>query len=269
MQKDYKNKIKGYKKIKPIIKVLFNGYFKYKIIGIENIPKDEGFILCGNHTDVHDQFPIMINTNRVIHYMAKKEYFDSKMGWFFRYVSQIPVDRGEDTSLSKNEALDLLKEGHAVGIFPEGTRNMLCYKEDKVNKIANLLNIDKNKYKKIAYDKQIRLSQVELIKKLYEDNVIDKDKYLELLLDSSKLKDIIGIKEYNDSLLLPLKYGAVSLASKSNSFIVPFGVSGHYKRKYKDLVIRIGKPYKVSNDLEKENIILRNKIIDLITMKKY
>ena len=95
---EYQKKTRGYKRLKPVMKFLFNSYFKPKVIGIENIPKQGAFILCGNHTNVHDQFPIMINTDRVIHYMAKKEYFDSKMGWFFRYVSkyqligdQIPV----------------------------------------------------------------------------------------------------------------------------------------------------------------------------------
>lgn len=261
---EYQKKTRGYKKLKPVMKFLFNSYFKPKVIGLENIPKHDAFILCGNHTNVHDQFPIMINTDRVIHYMAKKEYFDSKMGWFFRYVAQIPVDREKDTSTAKSEALELLKDGHAIGIFPEGTRNMLCYKKDKIKEIANILNIDSKAYKKIAYDKQIKLSQIELIKKLKEQKIINEDKYLELLMDPSKLKDILNEEEYNESLLLPFKYGAVSLANKSNAYIVPFAVLGHYKRKYKDLVIKIGKPFKVSDDLEKENEVLRKKILNLL-----
>ena len=83
-------------------------------------------------------------------------------------------------------------------------------------------------------------------------------------MNPSKLKDILNEEEYNDSLLLPFKFGAVSLASKTNSYIVPFVVLGHYKRKYKDLVIKIGKPFKVSDDLEKENKVLRNKILNLL-----
>ena len=105
----------------------------------------------------------------------KKEYFDSKMGWFFRYVSQIPVDRGSDTSTAKSEAIELLNDGHAIGIFPEGTRNRICYKKDKIKEIANILNIDSKAYKKIAYDKQIKLSQIEIIKKLKEQEIINKN----------------------------------------------------------------------------------------------
>jgi 1-acyl-sn-glycerol-3-phosphate acyltransferase len=57
--------------------------------------------------------------------MAKKEYFDSKMAWFFKMSGCISVDRQnkEKAHIAKEQAKDLLKEGHAIGIFPEGTRN--------------------------------------------------------------------------------------------------------------------------------------------------
>ena len=63
--------------------------------------------------------------------------------------------------------------------------------------------------------------------------------------------------------LLPFKYGAVSFASKTDSYIVPFAITGKYKLFRKSVKVKYGKPYKVKNDLEKENEILRNKILDL------
>lgn len=64
--------------------------------------------------------------------------------------------------------------------------------------------------------------------------------------------------------LLPFKYGAVSFASKTNSYIVPFAITGKYKIFRKSIKITYGKPYKIkSNDLTKENNILRDKILDL------
>ena len=64
--------------------------------------------------------------------------------------------------------------------------------------------------------------------------------------------------------LLPFKYGAVSFASKTNSYIVPFAITGKYKLFRKSIKITYGKPYKTkSNDLTKENNILRDKILDL------
>ena len=57
--------------------------------------------------------------------MAKKEYFEGKMTWFFKSSGCISVDRQnkENAKIATNIATNLLKEGYAVGIFPEGTRN--------------------------------------------------------------------------------------------------------------------------------------------------
>ncbi len=65
--------------------------------------------------------------------------------------------------------------------------------------------------------------------------------------------------------LLPFKIGAVKMASDTNSEIVPFAIIGKYKPFKKGLTIIYDKPYKVTtNDLTKENEILKNKVINLI-----
>ena len=71
-----------------------------------------------------------------------------------------------------------------------------------------------------------------------------------------------GTVNRTNSVLLKLKYGAVSFASKTNSKIVPFSLTGSYKKR--SIKIKFGEPYKVSNDLEKENKILYDKIKELI-----
>ncbi len=65
----------------------------------------------------------IISTKRVIHYMAKKEYFDGKMACFFKFTGVIPVDRSRKDERAKSLALSVLKSGGAIGLFPEGTRN--------------------------------------------------------------------------------------------------------------------------------------------------
>ena len=65
--------------------------------------------------------------------------------------------------------------------------------------------------------------------------------------------------------LLPFKIGSVKIASDASVPIVPFAIIGEYKPFKKGLVIIFDKPYKIkSNDLTKENEILKNKVKKLI-----
>ena len=65
-------------------------------------------------------------------------------------------------------------------------------------------------------------------------------------------------------ILLDFKYGAVSLAKKSDSYVIPCAVTGDYKFRSKNLIIQYGKPFKV-NDLSEANSKLYNSIEKLIS----
>ena len=75
-------------------------------------------------------------------------------------------------------------------------------------------------------------------------------------------------KEYYDHILLPLKFGAVSMAHKTNALLVPYAITGEYKFRSKDLTVRIGKPFAPDDDLEKANKKLEKEIIQLIKENK-
>ncbi|MBQ2872468.1 MAG: 1-acyl-sn-glycerol-3-phosphate acyltransferase [Bacilli bacterium] len=64
--------------------------------------------------------------------------------------------------------------------------------------------------------------------------------------------------------IMPFKYGAVSMAYKTDSVIVPFAITKKYKFLKKSVCIVFGEPYKVSGIVEKDNQILENKVIELI-----
>jgi len=53
-----------------------------------------------------------------------------------------------------------------------------------------------------------------------------------------------------DTFLLPFKFGAVSMAQKTNAWIVPSCVTGDYKFRSKNLTCRFGKPFKVPKDMD-------------------
>lgn len=181
-KKRFKGEI-GYLLLTPIMRVLFKLYYNPKIINKEVIPKEGPILIVGNHKHIYDQCLTIMATKRVIHYMAKKEYFDGKMAWFFKLVGCIPVDRSIKDHNATEKALKVLNSGGAIGLFPEGTRN--------------------------------------------------------------KTKDVF---------LLPFKFGTVSMAKKTNATIIPFGLTGDYKFKSKNLTIRYGTPFKVGEmDLEDAN----------------
>lgn len=123
----------GYKLFKFILKPLYILKYKPTIIGKENIPLEGPIILCSNHKHVLDQCNVIIVTKRVIHYMAKEEYFEKRGAWFFKFTGCIKVDRRIHDEVAKGEALDVLKEKKALGIFPEGTRNKTLGTKDEVD----------------------------------------------------------------------------------------------------------------------------------------
>lgn len=102
---------------------LFKLYFNIKVIGKDVIPKKGPVIFCGNHLNFFDQFPVIMSTSRTIHWLSKKEYFEGRFRNFFKAVGCIRVDRESHDGKAKKEALEYLKKGSAIGLFPEGTRN--------------------------------------------------------------------------------------------------------------------------------------------------
>lgn len=86
-------------------------------------------------------------------------------------------------------------------------------------------------------------------------------------------KEVLGIfpegtRNKTNEILLPFKYGAVSMAKKTNALIVPVCITGDIKFRSKNLMIRYGKPFKVENDLTVSNDKLVNEILKLIKQNK-
>lgn len=121
-KKRFKGEI-AYKLLTPLMRILFRLYYNPKIINKEIIPKKGPIIIVGNHKHIYDQCLTIMATKRVIHYLAKKEYFDGKFAWFFKMVGCIPIDRTKKNKESTDYAIEILQNAGAIGLFPEGTRN--------------------------------------------------------------------------------------------------------------------------------------------------
>ena len=95
-------------------------------------------------------------------------------------------------------------------------------------------------------------------------NELDKKEEIKLLNEGLVLGIFPeGTRNRTSELLLPFKYGAVSLAAKTGAYIVPAGITGKYKFRGK-IKVKYGKPFKVSNDLESANVKLKEEITKLI-----
>ena len=267
-----------YRTIKFIIKPFFIIIHGPKYIGLNNIPEDGCVILAGNHTNPLDAFLMTTGPKRIVHMMAKKELFNSKLKKaFFKSVACISVDRSIHDENAKNQAIEILNQGGCVGLFPEGTRNEVTCKEDKLN---TLYEIVKDKYTKeelirVFRPKCLKYTQIELLIELNKKKVISNEELKEYVLDpDNSLKKLLKAKkikmsDYDNSLLIPLKFGAVSFAVKTGAKIVPFGISGDYSGKKGNLTCNIGKPISVEGlSLEEANTILSKSIIKLMKNNK-
>lgn len=265
-----KDKMYGFRFLKAVLGIFFKLYYNPKFIGEEYIPTEGPILVVGNHVHIMDQCMPILMTKRPVHYMAKREYFDNKkVACFFKLAGCIPVDRSIKDEKAKDSALEVLKNGNALGLFPEGTRNGL-----KQIRIDAIYDKCKDKYedynsfvKAIKKQKASHINYLEELvglkvirKKDMFNNITRANDYLLELLEQG----IITKEDYDDHMLLPFKFGAVSMAKKTDAFLVPFGITGEYKFRSKDLVVRIGKPIKVGDDLAQANDELRKEVSRLM-----
>ncbi len=170
--------------LQKIVKFATKIYIRPRYEGLENIPKEGAFILAGNHIHLVDPGTIMSVTNRPVHFLAKASLFKFPQSLIFNNLNLIKVKRDGKDSNAYESAVEYLKNGEIIGIYPEGTRE-------------------------------------------------------------------------RGRGLLPFKTGAVRMAQEANVPIIPFATIGKYRPFRKGPIVKFGKSYKPSKDIEKSNDELR------------
>lgn len=167
-----------YKIFRIIAKIIIWPLYRVHVVGIENIPKDEGYILCANHKSMLDPIFLAIAFPSHIRFMGKKELFNNKLlGGLLNALGAFPVDRESRDLASLKKSIKLLKDEKTLGIFPEGTRTLNIARENMKDGVAYIAL----KAKKDILPVEI-VSTFKPFRKtyIYINEVINVDKYLNM-----------------------------------------------------------------------------------------
>jgi 1-acyl-sn-glycerol-3-phosphate acyltransferase len=98
---------------------------RLEVSGLEHMPADGPVLLAGNHDSYWDPVAIGIAglPRRQIQALAKSSLWKPGLGKILDGMGQIPIVRGKGDSGAMDRAIEELRAGACIGIFPEGTRS--------------------------------------------------------------------------------------------------------------------------------------------------
>ena len=118
---------RGPRMLVAFLRHMFNIFLNWRVTGQEHVPLDGPLVVVCNHVHLVDPLLLISAFPRWITYMAKEELFHYPViGAILRWSEVFPVARGgaieqKRDVMRKSEAL--LREGHALALFPEGKRD--------------------------------------------------------------------------------------------------------------------------------------------------
>ena len=115
-----------YRALFGVFRPIFGTWFKYDVKGLENLPREGGFIVTPNHISNVDPPAVaffMLSNGYPARFMAKAELFKVPvLGSIGRAINFVPVDRkSSDAGGALAPAIEALKAGECVVVYPEGT----------------------------------------------------------------------------------------------------------------------------------------------------
>ncbi|WP_203982771.1 lysophospholipid acyltransferase family protein [Sphaerisporangium rufum] len=117
--------------VKAVLSPFLHLVFRPWTEGTDNVPREGAVILAGNHLSFADHFFGALPLPRKVISLGKAEYFTGRglkgllSKAFFKGVGTVPIDRsgGKASEAALRTGLRVLREGHVLGIYPEGTRS--------------------------------------------------------------------------------------------------------------------------------------------------
>jgi 1-acyl-sn-glycerol-3-phosphate acyltransferase len=117
---------------KLLVKLLFGSVARIHVLGEENVNRagglarsttasQAGFLLAANHIGHFDPFLISLAVRRKVDWMTMAEFFRSPvLGFLLRAINAFPAERDRAEPRTIRTAIERLKDGRVVGLFPEG-----------------------------------------------------------------------------------------------------------------------------------------------------
>lgn len=111
----------------PALRVVYRPF----VTGLEFVPHRGPVIIAANHVSFADEVFTPLAARRQICYFAKAEYFagpglrGKAIAAFFNQMGHVPVARADTRSAAAviDIGVEVLAQGRALGIYPEGTRS--------------------------------------------------------------------------------------------------------------------------------------------------
>jgi len=115
----------SYKAIHAFTSLVKPIFCQLQIEGREHIPDTGGCVLTCNHTMGPDFLVVGYLSPRQVYFMVKAELMEANrwLGRFLTYNGCFPIQRGDGDMGAVQHAVDLVKGGRVLGMFPEGTRS--------------------------------------------------------------------------------------------------------------------------------------------------
>lgn len=110
-----------YRASRLLVRFVFGCVARIHVVGCVNANRAGGFLLASNHISHFDPFLIGLTVRRNIDWMTMAEFFRPRLlGLFLRSIDAFPAERDRADLKTIRSAIDRLKNGSIVGIFPEG-----------------------------------------------------------------------------------------------------------------------------------------------------
>ena len=105
-------------------RIAVKAFFDLEIEGVENLPRDGGVVIAGNHFSHLDPPLIAINLDRFVRFLAVDGLFEESkaLGLVLDFFGSIPLDRDGYPLSAMREAITHITDGGVLGLFPEGRR---------------------------------------------------------------------------------------------------------------------------------------------------